>query len=339
MRSYEDSMQRLGLNRIDLLLIHDLDCWHHENEDIFLSHLSQLLSSGWRALEELRDSDCIRGVGAGVNIPGVIPRFLDAMDLDLFIVAMPYTLLDQGALDVEFPLCEERGVGVVIGAVFASGILATGPVEGAVYGYRPASGRQSTCSSFAAMIGVGGTNKHSEFQSQGLNNLQRLSDLAGWLALLEVNNEAQACPACHRQILLGDLQLLAPRADRGTELLWIPKIHITDREHDAIAAACQREMLPIGNISKHTESPGRNIPDRELRRFANLSLPAPGSLQRRFLLGFKPQMARLSYPPWSSSGNKKGQAKYLSQKIMVGYYWKAVKQCNSRSRRVLLDCP
>ena len=79
------------------------------------------------------------------------------------------------------------------------------------------------------MIGVGGANKHSEFQSQGLNNLQRLSDLAGWLALFEVNNEARACPACHRQILLGDLQLLAPCADRGAELLWIPKIHTIDR--------------------------------------------------------------------------------------------------------------
>ena len=139
MRSYEDSMQRLGLNRIDLLLIHDLDSWHHENKDIFRSHLGQLLSGGWRALEELRGRGCIRGVGAGINLPGIIPRFLDSMDLDFFIVAMPYTLLEQGALDVEFPLCEERGAGVVIGAVFASGILATGPVEGAVYGYKPAS--------------------------------------------------------------------------------------------------------------------------------------------------------------------------------------------------------
>ncbi len=139
MRSYEDSMQRLGLNRIDLLLIHDLDCWHHENEDLFQSHLSQLLGSGWRALEELKGRGSIGGVGAGINLSGIIPRFLDCMELDFFIVAMPYTLLDQGALDVEFPLCEERGVGVVIGAVFASGILATGPVEGAVYGYKPAS--------------------------------------------------------------------------------------------------------------------------------------------------------------------------------------------------------
>ena len=68
-----------------------------------------------------------------------IPRLLDLVDLDFFIVAMPYTLLDQDVLDAEFPLCQERGVSVVIGAPFASGILVTGPKEGAVYAYGPAS--------------------------------------------------------------------------------------------------------------------------------------------------------------------------------------------------------
>ena len=139
MRSYEDSLQRLGLNRIDLLLIHDLDSWFHANEDQFRSHFNQLLSSGWRALQDLKKSGRIRGVGAGMNLPGMIPRFLDSMELDFFIVAMPYTLLDQEALDKEFPMCEDRGVGVVIGSVFASGILATGPIEGATYGYKPAT--------------------------------------------------------------------------------------------------------------------------------------------------------------------------------------------------------
>ena len=69
---------------------------------------------------------------------GTIPRFLEMVDLDFFIVAMPYTLLDQDVLDAEFPQCEERGVGVVIGAVFASGILATGATENAYYAYAPA---------------------------------------------------------------------------------------------------------------------------------------------------------------------------------------------------------
>jgi D-threo-aldose 1-dehydrogenase len=65
----------------------------------------------------------------------VIPRYLDMIDLDFFIVALPYTLLDQDVLDEEFPRCVERGIGFVIGAVFSSGILATGPVPGAKYRY------------------------------------------------------------------------------------------------------------------------------------------------------------------------------------------------------------
>ena len=70
---------------------------------------------------------------------GMIPRFLDMMPLDFFILALPYTLLDQDALDVELPACEEHDVGIVIGAVFASGILVTGPTENATYKYAPAT--------------------------------------------------------------------------------------------------------------------------------------------------------------------------------------------------------
>ena len=66
-------------------------------------------------------------------------RFLELIPLDFFIVAMPYTLLDQDALDREMPRCQEDGIGIVIGAVFASGILATGPTEGSTYGYMPAT--------------------------------------------------------------------------------------------------------------------------------------------------------------------------------------------------------
>ena len=138
MRSYEDSLQRLGLNSVDLLLIHDLDHLFHVNDAQITAHMTQLYTSGWRALDELRSSGQIKGVGAGVNQLGTIPRFLEMVDLDFFIVAMPYTLLDQDVLDIEFPQCAAHGVGVVIGAVFASGILATGPKENAFYAYAPA---------------------------------------------------------------------------------------------------------------------------------------------------------------------------------------------------------
>jgi len=138
MRSYEDSLQRLGLNAIDLLLIHDLDYFFHTTEDMVTACLGQLYTSGWRALDELRSSGQIKGIGAGLNMLGLIPRFLDMVDINFFILAMPYTLLDQDPLDLEFPKCAEHGVDIVIGSVFASGILATGPVEGALYAYSPA---------------------------------------------------------------------------------------------------------------------------------------------------------------------------------------------------------
>ena len=139
MRSWEDSLQRLGLNSVDMLLIHDLDFWFNQNEQRVNFWLSQLYTSGWRALDELRSNGLIGAVGAGINETGMIPRFLDIVDVDFFLVALPYTLLDQEVLDSEFPLCQDRGVGVVVGAPFASGILATGPVEGANYSYAPAT--------------------------------------------------------------------------------------------------------------------------------------------------------------------------------------------------------
>ncbi len=138
MRSYEDSLIRFGIHRVDLLLIHDLDPFYH-NEAQIQAYLHQLFTSGWRALAELKASGDIKGVGAGLNKTGMMLRFLELMPLDFFIVAMPYTLLDQDALDLELPRCVEDGIGIVIGAVFASGILVTGPTESSTYGYMPAT--------------------------------------------------------------------------------------------------------------------------------------------------------------------------------------------------------
>ena len=70
---------------------------------------------------------------------GLIPRFLDLFDPDFFLLAGRYTLMEQQSLEVEMAACEARGVGIVIGAVFNSGLLATGPVPGARYDYRAAS--------------------------------------------------------------------------------------------------------------------------------------------------------------------------------------------------------
>jgi D-threo-aldose 1-dehydrogenase len=115
MRSYEQSQMRLGMNRIDLLLIHDLDFWFHATEAKVSAYLSQLFTSGWRALDQLRSHGLVRGLGAGINELGMMPRFLDAVPLDFFLVALRYTLMEQDVLNEEFPRCERAGVGVVVG--------------------------------------------------------------------------------------------------------------------------------------------------------------------------------------------------------------------------------
>jgi D-threo-aldose 1-dehydrogenase len=135
MRSYEDSLQRLGLNCIDILIVHDLDVLHHRTEAGVTAQLTALCTSGHRALKELKTSGRVRAIGAGINTLGMIPRFLDVCDPDFFLVAMPYTLLEQDVLDAEFPLCQALGIGIIIGSVFSSGILATGAVPGATHAY------------------------------------------------------------------------------------------------------------------------------------------------------------------------------------------------------------
>ena len=139
MRAYEQSQLRLGLARYDLAVIHDLDHLYHGTGPRYEAYLMQLATSGWRAISQLRDSGLIRGIGAGINELGLIPRFLDIVPLDFFLIAMPYTLLNQEVLDEEFPACVEQGIGFVIGAPYQSGILATGPRPGANSDYSPAN--------------------------------------------------------------------------------------------------------------------------------------------------------------------------------------------------------
>jgi len=137
LRSYEDSLQRLGLSRLDLLVIHDLDSGYHDHAAL-AHHRSALESGGWAELEALRTSGEIAGLGAGINDHHMMGWFLDRFDLDFFLVAMPYTLLDQAALEIELGRCVERDIAVVIGAPFASGLLASEPSGKATYGYAAA---------------------------------------------------------------------------------------------------------------------------------------------------------------------------------------------------------
>ena len=139
MRGFEQSQQRLGITRIDIAWIHDLDHLYHGTGEKLDFHFGQLAASGWRAIDELKSTGLIGCVGAGINDRGLMTRFMDLVPVEAFLVAMPYTLLDQGVLDDEFPACESRGIGFVIGSPFASGILAKGDTPAAKYAYAPAS--------------------------------------------------------------------------------------------------------------------------------------------------------------------------------------------------------
>lgn len=138
-RSYEHSLQRLGLPRIDLLYVHDIGRYTHgDANDEYWRQLTT--GGGLRALEELRDSKAISGFGIGVNEIQVCLDVMAEVRLDAILLAGRYTLLEQDALDALFPACEAAGTSIVIGGPYNSGILATGTRrEGTIhYDYGPA---------------------------------------------------------------------------------------------------------------------------------------------------------------------------------------------------------
>ena len=137
MRSFEDSIQRLGVGRIDILFIHDIDTWTH-GEDLQKQYFRTAMDSGYKALEKLRSEGVVGAIGVGCNEWQVCEAALRERDFDCFLLAGRYTLLEQEALDTFLPLCEERDVAVVLGGGFNSGILATGAVPGAHYNYTEA---------------------------------------------------------------------------------------------------------------------------------------------------------------------------------------------------------
>jgi D-threo-aldose 1-dehydrogenase len=126
LRSVEESLERLGLDHVEVLHIHDPD----EHED-------DALAGAYRALDRLRAEGTVSAVGAGMNQAEMLVRFARAAAFDCFLLAGRYTLLDQSALPELLPLCEERGIGVVLGGVYNSGIL-TDPRRGATFDYAPA---------------------------------------------------------------------------------------------------------------------------------------------------------------------------------------------------------
>ena len=136
-RSLEDSLQRLGLGRIDIALIHDLDPSVHE-PDAHARYLAQARDGALRALAEMREQGVVSAIGLGINEWRAAERFVRESDLDVVLLAGRYTLLEHGAAASFLPECARREVSVVIGGPFNSGVLA-GDRAGA-YDYAPAPG-------------------------------------------------------------------------------------------------------------------------------------------------------------------------------------------------------
>ena len=138
MRSVEQSLLRLGTNRIDIALIHDVDPFTHGTQEAAEAHRRAAMKGAYPALCALRDEGVVGAVGVGVNDWRVLEACAREADFDCFIMATQYSLLRQDCLDSFLPLCESRGIPVIVGAPFGSGILARGSKTSATYDYLPA---------------------------------------------------------------------------------------------------------------------------------------------------------------------------------------------------------
>ncbi|MGI9523353.1 MAG: aldo/keto reductase [Hyphomicrobiaceae bacterium] len=135
MRSFEFSLERLGLDKINILYAHDIDLFNQGSRQVMDARMSDFLASGYRAMVSLRDQGVITAIGAGINEWQPAQYMLERCDMDIFLLAGRYTLLEQDALESFLPMCAKRGVGIVIGGPYNSGILATGAKPGAYYNY------------------------------------------------------------------------------------------------------------------------------------------------------------------------------------------------------------
>ena len=135
MRSLEHSHLRLGLAKIDIALIHDVDFWTIKDRAILDARLKTVMDSGFKALDALRKAGIIGAIGVGINEADTSTRFIKAGDFDCMLLAGRYTLLEQGALEEFLPECTRRGVSVILGGPYNSGILTGNVKAGATHDY------------------------------------------------------------------------------------------------------------------------------------------------------------------------------------------------------------
>ena len=161
MRSIEFSYERLGVPKIDILYVHDLCIFTHGSKKASDERITEFFDAGgYDAMVKLRDEGVISAIGGGINEWEVCETLARRGDFDVFLLAGRYTLLEQNALDSFLPLCEARGIKIVTGGPYNSGILASGPLEGAFYNYDPApqkildrvSAIQSVCTSYGVSL-------------------------------------------------------------------------------------------------------------------------------------------------------------------------------------------
>lgn len=187
MRSFDDSLQRLGLDRIDILYVHDIGTQTHGADNV--PHFKALENSGYRALEELRSSGRIKAIGLGVNEAQICMDALTIGDWDVFLLAGRYTLLEQDPLLNLLPACQENNVSIVAGGPFNSGILVGGDTWN--YGAAPdhvlSKVRQlsAVCQEFNIALPAAALQfplGHASVASviPGLRNRKELSDTLRW---------------------------------------------------------------------------------------------------------------------------------------------------------------
>jgi D-threo-aldose 1-dehydrogenase len=139
MRSIEHSCMRLGLSRIDIVLVHDVDFWTTKDRALLDERFKTVMDSGFKALDELRRAGLIGAIGVGIAESDTSLRFMQAGDFDCMLLAGRYTLLEQGALEAFLPECVKRNVSVILGGPYNTGILAGEVKPGDRHNYMPAA--------------------------------------------------------------------------------------------------------------------------------------------------------------------------------------------------------